>query len=85
MNTKMNQKVIQDPDDQVLDELIAMCEEHMVSPLKKKKVEVVVAAEPDAGDADDTETDKASDGPSLPEGMDLQDLIEMYSKLKDAE
>ena len=64
----------------ILDQLIGMCEDKMVSPLKKKKEITIAAVEPEEEMLDD-EMEEGDDS-SLSD-MDLQELIEMYKRTKE--
>lgn len=67
---------IQKIDVESLDELIAACEDKMISPFRKKKKEVALEIEPE--NADEEEADPASDLSA----MDLEELLEAYREMK---
>lgn len=69
---------IQKIDVESLDELIAACEDKMISPFRKKKKEPE-ALEPEAEIADTEEEAPAS--PDLSD-MDLEELLEAYREMK---
>jgi hypothetical protein len=62
-----------------LDELIGKCEDSMVSPFKKKKDAEEGSAEEEAAESPDEES---AEKPDLSD-MDLDDLLKLYSDIKD--
>jgi hypothetical protein len=71
-------KVQMDPkkmDMDILDQIISKCEDHMISPFKKKSA-VVAEVEPEEGDEGSDEGDEKSDLSD----MDLEDLLKMYQE-----
>jgi hypothetical protein len=65
---------------QNLDEIIKRCEEQMISPFRKKKEPEME----DEGEGEEEVSEEPQEKPDL-EGMDLEQLMEMYEKLKDEE
>lgn len=57
-----------------LDELIAACEDKMISPFRKKKETVAIEVEPEIAD-------KKDESPDLSD-MDLEDLLEAYRDMQ---
>ena len=74
---KMN-KMVSKIDDDILGQIISSCENHMVSPFKKKEVEIEV--EPEMEDEDDS---KKSDIAEKLSELDEDELLELYSKMKE--
>lgn len=60
-------------DQEVIDELIAMLEEHVVGGMKKPEAEAVPEAEPAL-------EPEASEAPAEEDDEDMQKLMEMYSR-----
>lgn len=73
-------KMIGNIDDDILKDIIAKCESHMVSPFKKKSVDVSVE-EPEAEEDIPVEGEEVASKENDLEGMDLEDLLRMYKDL----
>jgi len=63
----------------ILDDLIGQCEDSMVHPFKKKKA-VAIAIEPEEKEESEDHEEK----PDLSE-MDMEELLQLYSEMKDKE
>jgi hypothetical protein len=64
-----------------LDELIAKCEDSMVEPFKKKKA-MAVEVEPESEEMTSEDDADTSEKPDMND-MDLEDLVRMYSEMKE--
>lgn len=70
-------------DQEVIDELIAMLEEHVVGGMKKPEAEAIPGVDDEAAEGDPAEggpEHEASEMPAEEDDEDMQKLMEMYSR-----
>jgi hypothetical protein len=90
MSFKFNKKQAQEADQDILSELIAKCEDSMVSPFKKAKAVAVEVKPEDAEEASESPAEETAEGPEDDESkgkpdlsdMDMDDLLKLYEEIK---